>query len=135
MNREMLDLLKARTAKEGLPIFINQNVVIKALGTTENITMIPMTLEQFGELMVAEGGLSIDCTDKEIHDIMYGYCEFMAKKHDVRFERCNFNDPRSGARLHSGVYVTVLDDELELDAKFDSVVSFWYMTTKADLIR
>lgn len=135
MNREMLDLLKARTAEEGLPIFINHSAVIRALGTTENITLVPMTLEQVSELMVTEGGLSIDCTDMETRDIMYGYCQHMAKKHGVRFERCNFSNPLSGAKLHSGVYVTILDDELELNAKFDSVVSFWYVTTKTDLIR
>lgn len=135
MNREMLDLLKSRTTKEGLPIFIDHDAVIAALGTNVNITLIPMSLDEVRELMIAEGGLSIGCTMADEHELMYGYCKHMAKRENVHFERCNFSDPRSGAKLHSGVYTTVITQELDVMAALDTVVNFWYVTTRADLIR
>lgn len=135
MNREMLDLLKSRTAEEGLPVFINHDAIIAALGTTENITLIPMSLDEVKELMIAERGVSIDCTDQETMDILFGYMRSLAKRCGVAFERCNFNRPLSGAKLHSGVYVTIIAQELDTKATVDSVVNFWYVTTNTALIR
>lgn len=135
MNREMLDLLKSRTAEEGLPVFINHKALFKALGTRENITLVPMTVEELKELMIAERGVSIDCTNKETSDHMFKHIRRMVEALNIRFERCSFSQPASGAKLHSGVYVTIIANKVDPFAGLDSVMTFWYVTTRTDLIR
>lgn len=135
MNRETLDLLKARTTEEGLPVFINHKALFKALGTKENITLIPMTLDELKELIVAEGGVSIDCTNAETSDHMFKHIRRMVEALNVRFERCSFSQAASGAKLHSGVYITVIANKVDPFAGLESVMTFWYVTTRTDLIR
>lgn len=135
MNREMLDLLKSRTAEEGLPVFINHKAVISALGTTENITLIPLSHDEVRELMIAERGVSVDCTNQETTDMIFRHIRKMANECEVRFERCKFNCPLSGAKLHSGVFATVIANKVDPNLGPASVINFWYATTNVGLIR